>query len=49
MKRKTIEGQQQLTRRESAFVESVGGGENQTKAVVKAGYSKRVQRLSVLN
>jgi phage terminase small subunit len=41
MKRLSVNGKKQLTRKESAFVEEVAAGENQTKAVVKAGYSKK--------
>ena len=41
MKRKSLNGSQQLTTREEVFVENVAAGENQTKAVEKAGYSKR--------
>lgn len=41
MQRQSVNGKKQLTRRETTFVESVAAGENQTKAVVKAGYSKK--------
>jgi phage terminase small subunit len=41
MKRVSNNGQKQLTQREKAFVENVAAGDNQTKAVIKAGYSKK--------
>lgn len=41
MQRRSVNGKKQLTRRETTFVENVAAGENQTKAVVKAGYSKK--------
>lgn len=45
MKRQNVNGKQQLTRKESAFVENVAAGENQTTAVVKAGYSKKSAKI----